>query len=238
MSFFKLIIFVFCFHAFSVFAGTINCEVTTDTYHNRPYNEWSEIHVPFELKPSGLTMTVGAKIPDWQVIYSAYVNIGMETGTCNSGTHGYFTFLTQAQNVGTIDGNEIYSTDIPGIGVSVSASEDGNAAVKPYPSVVEFGTSSHVGYCFWAIVKYWKIPGEIPMNSGPITVTGPDAAIVYMSSGNTFTSSQADKITSDGKAYIREGANKQVISSQADSLIKISRIWADFFPANTSNQPI
>ena len=35
-----------------------------------------------------------------------------------------------------------------------------------------------------------------------------------------------------------EGANKQVISSQADSLIKISRIWADFFPANTSNQPI
>ncbi|MDU2838969.1 MAG: hypothetical protein E7C02_22940, partial [Klebsiella pneumoniae] len=33
---------------------------------------------------------------------------------------------------------------------------------------------------------------------------------------------------------LREGANKQVISSQADSLIKISRIWADFFPANTS----
>ncbi|WP_216662214.1 hypothetical protein, partial [Klebsiella pneumoniae] len=31
--------------------------------------------------------------------------------------------------------------------------------------------------------------------------------------------------------HAREGANKQVISSQADSLIKISRIWADFFPA-------
>ncbi len=38
--------------------------------------------------------------------------------------------------------------------------------------------------------------------------------------------------------HAKEGANKQVISSQADSLIKISRIWADFFPANTSNQPI
>ncbi|GAB3215338.1 hypothetical protein GCM10027295_09840 [Pseudaeromonas pectinilytica] len=25
-----------------------------------------------------------------------------------------------------------------------------------------------------------------------------------------------------------EGSNKQVISSQADSLIKISRIWADY----------
>ncbi|AXL61171.1 ABC transporter [Klebsiella pneumoniae subsp. pneumoniae] len=26
-----------------------------------------------------------------------------------------------------------------------------------------------------------------------------------------------------------------MFTSQADSLIKISRIWADFFPANTSN---
>ncbi|WCF42689.1 hypothetical protein KK030_11930 [Enterobacter roggenkampii] len=42
----------------------------------------------------------------------------------------------------------------------------------------------------------------------------------------------------DDQVHAREGANKQVISSQADSLIKISRIWADFFPANTSNQPI
>ncbi|SQR73321.1 Transposase, IS4 family [Escherichia coli] len=38
--------------------------------------------------------------------------------------------------------------------------------------------------------------------------------------------------------FVKEGANKQVISSQVDSLIKISRIWANFFPANTSNQPI
>ena len=36
----------------------------------------------------------------------------------------------------------------------------------------------------------------------------------------------------EAKDAFREGANKQVISSQADSLIKISRIWADFFPAN------
>ncbi|CAM7157489.1 Y-family DNA polymerase [Klebsiella pneumoniae] len=47
-----------------------------------------------------------------------------------------------------------------------------------------------------------------------------------------------EAIAVDMRATVREGANKQVISSQADSLIKISRIWADFFPANTSNQPI
>ncbi len=56
---------------------------------------------------------------------------------------------------------------------------------------------------------------------------------------------RADELNADGDmdpiiihSHSKEGANKQVISSQADSLIKISRIWADFFPANTSNQPI
>ncbi|MDR9959590.1 hypothetical protein P5A20_03320 [Enterobacter hormaechei subsp. xiangfangensis] len=47
-----------------------------------------------------------------------------------------------------------------------------------------------------------------------------------------------DQITQNNADSIKESANKQVMSSQADSLIKISRIWADFFPANTSNQPI
>lgn len=47
-----------------------------------------------------------------------------------------------------------------------------------------------------------------------------------------------DEDTNKKLIAAKEGANKQVISSQADSLIKISRIWADFFPANTSNQPI
>lgn len=70
---------------------------------------------------------------------------------------------------------------------------------------------------------------------------------------NTFTFSDEAQIltvynfSQDSQEYIgesdayiapKEGANKQVISSQVDSLIKISRIWADFFPANTSNQPI
>ncbi|CAD6181042.1 phage tail tape measure protein [Escherichia coli] len=50
------------------------------------------------------------------------------------------------------------------------------------------------------------------------------------------TTSHINRMQED--TLIREGANKQVISSQIDSLIKISRIWADFFPANTSNQPI
>ncbi|MDA6709672.1 hypothetical protein OSL02_25410, partial [Escherichia coli] len=42
-------------------------------------------------------------------------------------------------------------------------------------------------------------------------------------------STNAVKFFNIGKIQLpREGANKQVISSQVDSLIKISRIWADF----------
>ncbi|WP_152924275.1 hypothetical protein [Escherichia coli] len=63
----------------------------------------------------------------------------------------------------------------------------------------------------------------------------------YLSGKNA--PSRARKVIKAGDVIVsltrpKEGANKQVISSQADSLIKISRIWADFFPANTSNQPI
>ncbi len=49
---------------------------------------------------------------------------------------------------------------------------------------------------------------------------------------------KTEEVVNQRNIKVKEGANKQVISSQADSLIKISRIWADFFPANTSNQPI
>ncbi|UMG22060.1 hypothetical protein JJX25_10545 [Klebsiella pneumoniae] len=58
------------------------------------------------------------------------------------------------------------------------------------------------------------------------------------SSEETITTRTGEQLDTLRGVNVKEGANKQVISSQADSLIKISRIWADFFPANTSNQPI
>ncbi|MES3693620.1 hypothetical protein QM056_27400, partial [Klebsiella pneumoniae] len=64
-----------------------------------------------------------------------------------------------------------------------------------------------------------------------------DATFISMNSDLRRVKNQIAKRLTESTTS-REGANKQVISSQADSLIKISRIWADFFPANTSNQPI
>ncbi|MDV1123645.1 hypothetical protein RZR41_26445, partial [Raoultella ornithinolytica] len=48
---------------------------------------------------------------------------------------------------------------------------------------------------------------------------------IFMSSGSVARSIDEPPIDTFSS---KEGANKQVISSQADSLIKISRIWADF----------
>ncbi|OVX83646.1 hypothetical protein BME20_13735, partial [Klebsiella pneumoniae] len=54
--------------------------------------------------------------------------------------------------------------------------------------------------------------------------------VIDMITGSNYRDEIYQKYTSPtaGRKYAREGANKQVISSQADSLIKISRIWADF----------
>ena len=57
--------------------------------------------------------------------------------------------------------------------------------------------------------------------------------IVFIISGSyTRRINVSAEVTTWPRPIVMEGANKQVISSQADSLIKISRIWADFFPAN------
>ncbi|MEE9651813.1 hypothetical protein [Enterobacter soli] len=204
MSFLKLIIFVICLHAFSAFSATYNCEpATTSGGYN--YDQWSAVHVPFELKSSGLTMTLGDNIADWSVIYTVYADIGMQTASCTSdywlqGISMYYTLFSQAPLVGTQGKDYIYSTDVPGIGVSVTANEKA-AGVKSYPSVVYYGAPT-VGFGFWANIKFWKIPGNIPMNNGPVTVTGPEAAVVLMSDGSNFTSSESSRITSDGMGYI------------------------------------
>nr|WP_244565287.1 restriction endonuclease subunit S [Escherichia coli] len=72
----------------------------------------------------------------------------------------------------------------------------------------------------------------------PIINTGLKYAIISKSDLPCLLLQRVAKFKNYANTVSKEGANKQVISSQADSLIKISRIWADFFPANTSNQPI
>ncbi|MFI7783878.1 hypothetical protein EN46_09080 [Citrobacter amalonaticus] len=160
------------------------------------------MHQPFNLTSPGATITLGANIPDWHTIYSVNAIIGIDTGNCNSVVSTYYAFLNNAQPVGSINGYDIYSTNISGIGISVSAPDVvGKNAVNAYPKAL-FYTRDILGLQFEADIKYWKIPGTIPAYNGPVTITGPDTAVLYMSSGSTFTSSNPDRIVSDDKAYI------------------------------------
>ncbi|EMK1730713.1 hypothetical protein V8N76_004003 [Salmonella enterica] len=201
MSILKIVLFIFCCSVFSVSAGVINCEPSSpsDSYNS---DEWSEVHVPFELKPSGVNITLGANIPDWTVLYTVSANIGMSASYCNVTTFMYYTILTQTPPIRKQGNDYIYSTNIPGIGMSVSSNLNGNASLQPYPVVIYYYTTTF-NYGFWATIKFWKIAGQnIPMQNGPLTVTGPEAAVVYKNAGYSFTSSQPGRVTNDGLAYI------------------------------------
>nr|WP_249420372.1 hypothetical protein [Escherichia fergusonii] len=85
------------------------------------------------------------------------------------------------------------------------------------------------------ITQDWSIAdGQWVIFSGMANNASGGAVFLQQSAEFTISPQNETGMT----LFAKEGANKQVISSQADSLIKISRIWADFFPANTSNQPI
>ena len=73
---------------------------------------------------------------------------------------------------------------------------------------------------YWPCIPLCVFPGSSANHPVNRESHSPSVANTFLPSGSRFL------------IAFREGANKQVISSQADSLIKISRIWADFFPAN------
>ncbi|WP_228706820.1 phage integrase Arm DNA-binding domain-containing protein, partial [Klebsiella pneumoniae] len=94
---------------------------------------------------------------------------------------------------------------------------------------------------------YWRYKHPITGKFHSLGTDEAEATAIAIEANKRLAEQQTRQImaitdrisTNSGKSIsTKESANKQVISSQADSLIKISRIWADFFPANTSNQPI
>lgn len=136
MSFLKLIIFLFCFSLFSECANATNCEPATSAENH--FDQWSAIHSDFELQASNITMTLGGNIPDWTILYTAEANIGMSASTCDGDHNLYYTLLSSAQAVGQQGSDVIYSTDVPGVGISIEATAVSNGAVKVYPSVVYY----------------------------------------------------------------------------------------------------
>ncbi|MDL4618715.1 fimbrial protein [Citrobacter amalonaticus] len=198
MSVYKLIIIIFCFHIFSVFAGTIDCEPATSAgSHN--YDQWSTMHSAYELKPPGTNITLGSNIPDWTVIYKLeHVLVGVESGSCTLDVNiAYLYNSPYTTLLNTISGSKIYPTNVPGIGISIESYHGGGDGVKyplgPYPdyNFISYSSTSDI-WDTWAMadITFWKVPGNIPMSGGAITIDGPEIGIVYY--GNTYTMTSKD----------------------------------------------
>ena len=203
--FFKLIIIALIFHISSVFAATVDCEPSTSQGGNN-YDKWSEIHVPFELMPGSVNVTVGSNIPDYSVLYTfKQVAVMVESGSCNNSNMWVdFGMLSMPVLVNTVSGKKIYSTDVQGIGVSINDPVHSNWAYDPYPKTEgDIGVIS-AGTVMYVEVTFWKIPGAIVFPEGPITVNGPEMGIFYSNWSYTLTTqnpSRIYQINSGGSDY-------------------------------------
>ena len=210
MSVYKLIIIIFCFHIFSVFAGTIDCEPTSSTQWG--YNEWSTLHSSYELKPSASNITLGSNIADWSPLYTLNnVMLGLQAPACStwSGLYAEYVYTSPYTNLlNTVSGNKIYPTNVPGIGMSIGLSYGVGSTSKstgPYPDMYYYGPP-WVDTWLVANIIYWKVPGKIPLSQGPISIDGPEIGVVYYSATDTLTSKSADRIIpfnqGNGKGYV------------------------------------
>ncbi|MBT1904447.1 hypothetical protein KKZ80_00005, partial [Enterobacter kobei] len=117
---------------------------------------------------------------------------------------------------------ELDGSDIPGY------------SKNEYYGFIEFSRpKGFTSYTINNIDLYYNVPGTYTTVGvkGLTSNLGVATLLPFLVRPTVQSHKQMDSLVQE--TGVREGANKQVISSQADSLIKISRIWADFFPANT-----
>ena len=185
MNVFKSVIGIVCFYTCSVYAGTINCEPSSSPFDT--------IHSDFELKPPGTNITIGSNIADWSVLYTlSHVSLSAQENSCS--INPYVAYLYYSNNttlLNTVSGQKIYATNVPGIGISI-ATYWGNQPkqnIGPYPDYAKMGEAEATIW-FDIDVTFWKIPGEMPMAGGPVSINGPEVGMVYY--GNTYTMTSSD----------------------------------------------
>lgn len=167
---------------------------------------WASINSTLELSPSGVTITLGSAIPDYTILYTQdNVTFGQDLSTCEKSVFLYETILDQGLSpVNTINGDRIYPTDVPGIGISVY-SVDVAASLPVFPNLAMSGwISAHTGEYIMGKIKFWKTPGSIPLQSGALSVNGPVVGQVLSNPPYTFVNSDGstNRVYSNGQYYI------------------------------------
>ena len=183
----------------------MDCEPSTSS-GGRNYDKWSEIHVPFELMPGNINITIGRNIPDYSILYTfKQVAVMVEAGSCDKGDAWVdLGMLSTPVLLNTVSGKKIYPTDVQGIGISINDPSHNNWAYEPYPRTEgNIGTVS-AGAVMYIEVTFWKIPGTIPFTDGPITVNGPEMGMFFDNWNYTLTTDDPNRIyqiSSSGSSY-------------------------------------
>lgn len=199
MSFFKPIIFIFFFVSFIAHAAVVDCEPIESQ------SDWISLHSNIELKPANVNITLGSNLPDWQKIYEMKnVVIGRFYANCNEWVSSQYTILSSEQPIWHSGAGSIYKTNVPGIGVSIDEVYDNRGSkgqpVTTFPNYTYGVDNPGKGTIFSVNITFWKIPNEnIPLNTGVITVSGPEiASLIGAGSGATMTSSDNARILHGG----------------------------------------
>lgn len=195
---YNIVFLALCASSPYAYSQTINC-VQSD-------NPWASINTSLELAPSGVTITLGAAIPDYTIIYTQdKVTLGQDLTTCEKSVYLYETLLEPGLvPVNTIAGDRIYPTDVPGIGISVYSSEVA-ASLPVFPNLAMSGwISAHTGEYLTGKIKFWKTPGTIPMQSGVLSVNGPVVGQILSNPPYTIVNSDGstERVYSNGQYYI------------------------------------
>lgn len=198
MKDYNIIFLALCVFMPAAYAQTISCTQSDDP--------WASVNTSFELSPPGVAITVGSNIPDYTVIYILdNITLGLDLTTCNSNIFLYETILEQGLSpVNTIAGDRIYPTDVPGIGISVY-SLDVATSLPVFPNLVMSGwISAHTGEYLIGRIKFWKIPGNIPLQSGVLSINGPIVGQILSNPPYTFVNSDGntDRIYANGQYFI------------------------------------
>lgn len=182
----------------AAYSKTISCTQSDDP--------WASINATIELSPPGVSITVGSDIDDYTVIYTQdNVALGQSLTTCDTSVFLYEAILDQGLSaVNTISGDHIYPTDAPGIGISIYSLNAG-VSLPVFPNTAINGwLGTHTGDYFMARIKFWKIPGNIVMQSGALSVNGPMVGQLLNNSPYTFVNpdGSTDRVYTNGQYYL------------------------------------
>ena len=194
-----------------VSAGVVTCNL------GGRFLNWASMDTPFELNVTKVNpaknvhIGLGSNIQDYTVLYQIKrVNVGVvSVDACIPNPELHYTILRSDDSAPVkIGADYIYKTSVPGIGISLESYNVHTNPLRLYPQTVKHGGVIS-GLGMWLHIKIWKIPGTVPVSSGPISFTGPTVGQILLNHGDTFATSNPERLWDNNKGWVASSRQLQ-----------------------------